>query len=60
MMFTGPGFRPKDERNAPSRAEDLADFAVSYRGPRERFQEMEMGGCWKGLEMYGESGHWCE
>lgn len=32
MVFTGPGFRPKVERNAPSRAEDLADFAVSYRG----------------------------
>ena len=34
MVFTGPDFRPKVERNAPSRAEDLVDFSVSYRRPR--------------------------
>ena len=34
MVFTGPGFRPKVERNAPSRDEDLTDFAMIYRGPQ--------------------------
>lgn len=51
MVFTTPGFRPKVERNAPRRAGDLVDFAVSYRGPRERFQEMERGGSWQGIEL---------
>lgn len=44
MVLLGPSFRPKVERNVPSRAEDLAGFAVSYRRPGERFEEMERGG----------------
>lgn len=44
MVLLGPRFRPKVERNVPSRAEDLAGFAVSYRRPGERSEEMERGG----------------